>query len=140
MNRRPHRTWRLDTVLGVHGATEAVHGLTAVYMREDNLSEEAATRLARDLLATGTAWQLARVGQIWRLHDAYQDIAEYSPRWIRVTAVWRACAQGPARVAFADLDPDDGHPWRTAGYLRIEDLAALYALTAWPNPPTRKER
>ncbi|MGW0664570.1 hypothetical protein [Streptodolium elevatio] len=133
----PARSWRIDTVLGPHGAAEAVHALAATYRRHDLLDEGAAFRAACELAATGTAWLLARPSQVWELGDGLVPTAE-TPHRIRITKVLPACAARPMRVRFIDL-ARRRVPWRKAGHLRVDDLDACYALTAWPNPPTRKE-
>ncbi|MEU8139033.1 hypothetical protein [Streptodolium elevatio] len=132
----PARSWRIDTVLGPEGAAEAVRALAATYQRRDRLGEAAAFRLACETIGSGSAWLLARRGQVWQLHGTFFACAEM-PRRIRIRAVLAACAAHPMRVEFADLSRRR-RPWRKPGHLRVDDLDACYALTAWPHPPTRK--
>jgi hypothetical protein len=131
----PARPWRIDTVLGPRTAAEAVRALAEQYRRHDLLDEAAAFRTACELMASGSPWLLVRPGQIWELGDRYFPTAEM-PRRVRIMAVGRPCAQHPMRIRFADLD---ACPWQGAGYLRVDDLEACYALTSWPNPPARTE-
>jgi hypothetical protein len=129
----PARSWRIDTVLFLQGAAEAVHALTAAYMRHDRLDQDAAFRAACDLLASESPWLLARRGQTWDLDGAFFATAEM-PRRIRIRRVLPACAKHPMRVQATDLARG---AWRRPVYLRVDDLDACYALTAWPNPPRR---
>lgn len=131
------RSWRIDTVLGPQGAAEAVHALAVQFVRHDRLDQAAAFRAACDLLASESAWLLARRGQVWELDGVFFATAE-TPRRIRIRAVLPACARHPMRVGFTDLSRR-WRPWRRTTYLRVDDLDACYALTAWPRPPMRKK-
>jgi hypothetical protein len=134
------RSWRIDTVLGPHGAADLVRAFAAAYMRNDGLDEGAAFRAACELAASESAWLLARRRQVWELDGMYFATAEM-PRRIRIRAVLPACGRHPMRIRFADLSCR-WRPWqsrRRTAYLRVDDLDACYALTAWPNPPKRKK-
>ncbi|NUP35290.1 MAG: hypothetical protein HOU01_26825 [Streptomycetaceae bacterium] len=131
------RYWRIDTVLGPHGAADAVRAFAAVYARDDRLDQNAALRAACDLLASESAWLLARRGQVWEMDAAFFATAEM-PRRIRIRQVLPACARHPMQIRFTDLSRRR-RPGRRAGLLRVDDLDACYALTAWPRPPKRKK-
>lgn len=127
------RTWRIDTVLGPHGAAEAVRAFAAAYEQHDRLDPAAAFRAACDLLASESAWLLAHRDQVWEMDHMFFATAEM-PRRIRIRQVLPACAQHPMRVRGIDLS-HRRRPWRRSVYLRVDDLDACYALTAWPRPP-----
>ncbi|GAA4992774.1 hypothetical protein GCM10023205_76710 [Yinghuangia aomiensis] len=132
------RTWRIDTVLGPRGAADLVRASAAQYMRYDGLDEDAAFRAACDLAASESAWLLARRGQVWELDGMYFATAEM-PRRIRIRAVFPACGRHLMRIRFTDLSRR-WRPWRRTAYLRVDDLDACYALTAWPRPPRPPRR